>query len=401
MSLPKTEQTPDDPQKMPPARRRRARRLLLPLSATEREAFIAATAHRASPSFDFSLLSMLAGGVLAVGVLLDSPALLVLGALLAPLMSPMIGLALGTVTGSVRYFVRSLTAMAIASGLVFGIGVLTGIAAQMWLPRDFLQGLIHARLSWDGLIVLALGAVLTTAWLVHNGRSAAVASVALSYEIYIPVVTAGFGLGSGVTYLWPDGVVVFAIHLACAALLGAITLGILGFRPLTLFGYTMGGMVMLVAAILVIGLGGAGAAFGGQIAIPTPLPSATPTATQTLTPSLTPSSTATPAPPTVTPSPSATATITPSPTFTLTPSPTPVYALVNSVEGGGGIMRAEPRFSADYITSVLNGTLVVILSETPVADEDGHPWQHVRLPDGREGWMLQSVLAVATPAPGW
>jgi hypothetical protein len=40
MSFPSIEKTPDDPQRLPPARRRRARRLLLPFNADEREAFL-------------------------------------------------------------------------------------------------------------------------------------------------------------------------------------------------------------------------------------------------------------------------------------------------------------------------------------------------------------------------
>jgi hypothetical protein len=38
MTLPNSEQFPDDPDSLPPARRRRARRLLAPLNADERAA---------------------------------------------------------------------------------------------------------------------------------------------------------------------------------------------------------------------------------------------------------------------------------------------------------------------------------------------------------------------------
>ena len=85
---------PDDPDRLPPARRRRARRLLAPLDSDERAAFVEKVAHRASPSFDFFLFSLIAGTVISVGFAFDSPALLVLGALLAPLMAPAVGLAL-------------------------------------------------------------------------------------------------------------------------------------------------------------------------------------------------------------------------------------------------------------------------------------------------------------------
>ncbi len=56
---------PNDPDRLPPARRRRARRLLTPLDADERAAFLDEIAHRTYPSFDFFLFSLLAGAIFA------------------------------------------------------------------------------------------------------------------------------------------------------------------------------------------------------------------------------------------------------------------------------------------------------------------------------------------------
>ena len=386
---------------MPPARSRRERRSLLPLTASEREAVLGALSHRLSPSFDFFLFSLLAGAIIGTGLLIDAPALLVLGALFAPTMAPVVGLSLGTVTGSTRFFVRSLIGIVIASILVLLVGLLAGYAADLGGISELIQVYFHARLIWHNLIVLAVGAVLTSISLVRSRRRAAIASVALAYELFVPLTVAGFGLGSGLPHLWPDGLVVFAVHLAWAALMGAITLAILGFRPLTLFGYTIGGVAALVGGIVLIGLSGAGAAFWGQVAIPTPSPTATctPTATASITP--TPSSTPTPVPPSATLPPTVTPSITPSPSNTPSPSPTPVYALVNtSEEYKGAILRAGPGFGEEFVTSALNGTLIQILIDKPVL-ANKVLWLHVRLPDGREGWMLQSALLAATPAPNW
>lgn len=402
MSLPKTEQTPDDPEKLPPAQRRRAHRTLLPQKESPQETFIDTLGHRVSPTFDFFFFSLIAALALSLGVWLDSPSLLVLGALLAPMMAPVVGLALGSVTGSMRFFTRSLVGLLIASGLVFSVGFVAGLAAFTLMPSpiEIIQGYYHARLDWASFLVVALGAVLTTLWLARNRRSAAVASVALSYELFVPLTVAGFGLGAGIDHLWPDGLVVFVIYLACASLLSALTLLVLGIRPMTIFGYTLGGAMFLLGILVVIGLSGAGVAFGGQLALPTPIPSATPTATMTLTPSVTPSITSTPVPPTATPTPSTTPSVTPSLTATFTASPTPVYAVVNAAEGGGAILRAEPGFGTDQVTSVLNGTTVQIIDEKPV-EANNVFWLNVRIPDGRQGWMLETTLLVATPAPNW
>ncbi len=399
MHLSPTEITPDDPDQLPPARRRRARRLLTPLNADEQADFIDSLANRASPTLEFFLFSLLSGLVFAAGLLLDSRAILLLGAITAPIMAPLVGLALGTVIGSVRYFLRSTVAMAIASLFVFIAGVLAGLLARDLLTGALTNDVLQAQLAWDEFLILAIGAIWTSASLARFKRGAFVASVALAYTLYLPLTLAGFGLASGAPFLWPDGLVVFIVHLAWAALLGAITLAIAGFRPPTLFGYTLGGALTLVGIILILGLSGAGAAFGAQIARPTVTPSLTPVP-PTLT--LTPTQTLTPVPPTLTPT--LTQTLTPSPTTTatVTPSPTPVLAFVSAGEEfGGAILRDAPGFNSTILTSMSNGTLVQVLSDNPVEQDNAFWVEVIDLQRNIQGWMVQALLIVATPAPNW
>lgn len=391
MNLPKAEIIPDDPNKLPPARRRRARRLLAPLDADERAAFLDEIAHRASPSFDFFLFSLLAGIVLAAGILLNQPALLFLGALLAPLMAPVVGLALGAVIGSMRFFVRSLAGLLIGSALVLLAGVVAGYTVRYSPPSGLTLATSYAQLSWINFFILAVGAIFTSASMLRNGERTAAASVALAFGLYVPLVIIGFGLGSGIPHLWPDGLVIFTIHLAWGALLGAATLVLLGYRPLTLFGYTFGGALTLLGIILLVGLGGTGAVLGGQIALPTPVPTPTLTITPTLTETLTP------LPPTPTPTHTQTVTPSPSPTVTLTPTPTPVYALIQTEDGNGALLRDEP--GGRVVGSYFDGTILQVLPG--IIELNGVAWVRVIAPDGTNGWIFQELLVTATPAPNW
>jgi uncharacterized membrane protein len=179
---------------------------------------------------------------MGAGLLLDAQALLVLGAVLAPLMAPAVGVALGTVIGSPRYFLRSLLGLLIGA-LLAGIGgAAVGLLTLYWAPPQLAQAHLHAQLSWLNFLVLAVGSCYAAAAMLRGeqGENKATApSVALAYALYLPVTVAGFGLTSGEPHLWPDGLVIFAVHLAWSALFGALTLAILGFRPLTLFGYTL------------------------------------------------------------------------------------------------------------------------------------------------------------------
>jgi hypothetical protein len=314
-------------------------------------------------------------------------------------MAPAVGVALGTIIGSYKFFFRSLTGLIIGSLLVFLGSALVGVVARYWMPGNLSQAYLFAQLSWTNFALLAVGAVFTAVTMAHHERNPAAPSIALAYVIYLPVAVAGFGLSSGVAHLFPDGLVVSAVHLAWVALIGALALAILGFRPLTLFGYTLSGAMVLVGVILLIGFSAFSAvfgAFGEQLALPTPVPSATftvtpvpPTATLTLTP----------VPPSLTPTLTLTPTRTPTATYTASPTPLPIYALVAPAEGA--CLREAADLQAKAVgPCLLKDTLLQILPET--AEADGYSWVKVLVvQDGRIGWVLQDLLLVATPEPQW
>lgn len=389
--------TPDDPEQLPPARRRRARRLLAPMDTEDRIDFLDKVAHRASPSFDFFLFSLLAGAIIAGGYLLDSQTILVLAAILSPMMAPVIGIALGTVVGSVQFFLRSMIGLLIGSLLVFLVGILAGYVSRIWYPLEFSQAHIHAQLSWATLVLVGLGAGLTSAAMVRTEKSATLPSVALAYGLFLPISAAGLGLGSGEQYLFPDGLVVFAQYLSWAVLIAVLTFVMFGFRPMTLFGYTVGAVVLLLGIVILIGVSSTGASFSAQIALPTNTPTVTPSITLTTTPTLTP---LTPRPPTATATQTETPTLTSSPTRTVTPTPTPIVALVDAGEAGGAFLREEPGFLAPSVTLLQNGTQVQVMPDDPV-QEGGGIWIRIRTVQGEDGWILQILLVTATPAPNW
>lgn len=137
--LPKTNQIPDDPDNLPPARRRRVSRQLTPLISPDHKSFLDDFALRVTPSFDLFLFSLIAVLTISTGFLIDSPALLVLGALLAPTMTPVAGLALGMVTGSTRFFIRSLVSLLIVILLILLISALAGYLGNTLGISDLIQ----------------------------------------------------------------------------------------------------------------------------------------------------------------------------------------------------------------------------------------------------------------------
>lgn len=406
MSIPKTDQIPDDPQELSPARRRRADRGLLPDDLVEIADDIENIAHKTIPSFDFFLYSLLAAAIITASILADSPVLLVLGALTAPVMSPFIGISLGTATGSIKFFSQRLAGSLVASGFVFLVGILGGYASFV-LKTPRIQFLIYnARISWTHLVLLIVGTVLFVISLKKQGRAPILPSVAIAYELFIPLAIAGFGFGSGQPHLWPDGLVVYGIHLAVMAITGTIVFMLLGIKPLTFVGYTLGSLVAILSIIGVIGLSSAGAVVSGKIAMPTQVPTSTstatpapPTGTPTNTP-LPPTLTLTPTVPTATPSPL------PTQTSTITPIPTKFYAeIAVSKEFVGAYIRSGPSLESERITSLLNGYVIEILNPLPSIDEQGRNWLNIRFlnEDGQEedGWIIENLILISTPRPVW
>jgi hypothetical protein len=127
-------------------------------------------------------------------------------------------------------------------------------------------------------------------------------------------------------------------------------------------------------------------------------------ATPALSTPLLPVSSPTAVPPTETLTATPTATLvfpTPeTPTATPSPMPTPIYARIFTSKGNGVIVRTEP--SGPILSTLVNGFLVEVLPEQQAYDRT--VWAHIRFTtrDGtQEGWVIQSLLITATPAPNW
>jgi hypothetical protein len=382
---------PEEEPQLSRARRRRERRQVIsPLTPDEKTEYIQEVLLRAAPSFDFFLFALFTGAVGGLGFVLDSPYVVLLAALIAPLMAPVVGISLGIILGSAQYFGRSLGGFLIGAVLTVLGGALAGVVMRLLADDSLSLVHQHAQLRWPAFIVIGIGAWLTTSTLVREKTHPGIPSVAVAYTTLMPLAAAGFGLGSGIPHLWPDGLVLFLIHLAWAALVGAVTLAFMGFRPLTVFGYTIGGAVLLLAIILVVAFFGVGMAIGGDLAMPTVTPTRAPTSTLTLTPSLTP------LPPTITPTPSRTPTLTPTATQTLTPSPTPVEARVNAAFGI--VFREAPDGDSLVVTRAANGSIVQLLGDSEV-DQYGRTWLlALDLDSGIQGWVLGGLVITATPA---
>jgi hypothetical protein len=396
------------------ARRRRAlRRAYFPTDESERAALFTHLAKRAFPSYELFIFALVAGAIIGLGYFLDSQSLLIFGVLVAPLLTPWIGLSLVIVAGAGRMFMQTFFALLISFSLAFMSGGIAGFATRVFpQPRTFNEAFLHSRLWAPDFFVLAVGAILITLSFVRSEQRPYLPSALVAYGLFLPLCAAGFGLGSGVEGLWPQGMIVFLVHLSWATLFCILTLFILRFHPASLGGFSFTGLILV---LLIAWLGTSTGMLdwirtGTGLFAPPPDPAPQTTPTLPLVPIIT----STPEPVTAiigvatptaseTPTPRPTTTIPPtqSPTFTVTAEPTPIIAIIRASEGGGAFIRERP--CGLVLVTLGNGSTVTIIPDD-IQEVNNVVWVHVFAIVNEvrvEGWMIQAVLVTATPVPDW
>lgn len=380
MSLPPVDPNTES-DRLARARQRRLKRQFTQLQADEREAFLEGLARLLTPGFDFYLRALGCGLLLALGFRFEQAALLFAGLLVAPPMSPILGMALAAVSGRLRFFLIQLAMLAVVLAATAGLVWLGGLGTPA-KDQELLAGL-HTSINLIDLALVIAGALAFTWFFARRNQLQLAPSLAVAYEVLLPLGAAAYGLARGDLTLAQDAGLVFGVQLILALAAGLILLIVLGFRPL------VGGTHSLAIAIGLIGLLGllAVAGLGATVVASLPTPMPTPTIT--------------PLPPTATGTPTATATPSPSPTASLPPTatgtatPIPPRAIVVGVGNDGVFLRSAPMGA---LVSGLYGGIEVEFLGNPQA-LDGRTWVQVRILDGTTGWMLAEFLATVGPSP--
>jgi hypothetical protein len=418
-SEPASQPTPEQPDEFisARARRRRAqRRAFFPTDEEGRAALFTHLARRAFPSYELFVFSLVSGAILGLGYFINSQALLIFGILVAPLMTPWIGMSLAVVAGSARFFFQTIAALFVASLIVFLCGVLAGFASRTFGPLTFNEAFAHSRLWWPDLFVLTIGSIILTISFVRSEERPYLPSALVTYGLFLPLCAGGFGLGSGVNEIWPQGLYVFLVQLAWATFFGIITLFFLRFYPTSTSGIVFTGLIFLLLIVILSSLTGFNRWIMIQAGLAPRTPELVPVVQPSLTPMQVPTITLSPRPeqatapigvPTQTPTLGATRTSTPTipPTETFTPTitaePTPIIAIISAAEGGGAFIRETP--GGTVLRTLGNGATVTIIPND-FQEVNNVIWVHVFtvVNDVRvEGWMIQSVLQTATPVANW
>ncbi len=186
----------------------------------------------AEPGRDYFVLIGLSSIIATLGLLLNSPAVVIGAMLVAPLMSPIMGFSLGIVLGEVRLVQTSLESVFKGVMATVIVSVLVGLLS----PLKEMTPEILARTQptlLDLFIALASGMAGAYA-LSRKEVSAALPGVAIAAALAPPLGVVGLGFAHGNLQAAGGALLLFITNLITISLAGVIIFTLLGIHPLNL-----------------------------------------------------------------------------------------------------------------------------------------------------------------------
>jgi uncharacterized hydrophobic protein (TIGR00271 family) len=184
----------------------------------------------AEPKVDFFVMMGLSSAIATLGLLLNSPAVIIGAMLVAPLMAAIFGLSLGVVRGDLRLLRHA------ASATFRGMALAIGVAALLTyiVPVDTLPSEVVTRTRptlLDLGVALASGAAGAYA-LCRKEVSAALPGVAIAAALVPPLATVGIGLAEWQGQTAGGALLLFLTNLVAISAAAGLVFLWLGFRPI-------------------------------------------------------------------------------------------------------------------------------------------------------------------------
>ncbi len=152
----------------------------------------------ASPGFDFFLLVVLSCSIATLGLITNSPAVIIGAMLVAPLMSPIIGIGLASITGNTTLFRNAFSALLRGALLAVALATLMTLVNNLLpffsiqeLPQEILA---RTRPTPIDLVIALAGGVAAAYALTEPNLSAALPGVAIATALMPPLCTIGIGI---------------------------------------------------------------------------------------------------------------------------------------------------------------------------------------------------------------
>jgi uncharacterized hydrophobic protein (TIGR00271 family) len=171
----------------------------------------------------------LSAGIAVLGLVLNSPAVIIGAMLIAPLMSTIVAMGLAIVQGDMTFLLRSLRATLRGITIVVAVGIFIGI---FYLDRIGTQEMLSRTepTLLDLLVATASGVAVAYA-LCRKNVSAALPGVAIAVALVPPLAAVGLFLGMRDLQLAYGAFLLFLTNLAAITFASGVVFTLFGFRP--------------------------------------------------------------------------------------------------------------------------------------------------------------------------
>lgn len=180
----------------------------------------------ASFSFNFVFMTVVAGGIATIGLLLNSPAVIIGAMLISPLMGPIVAGGIALATLDVALARRSARTLALGA---FGAIAFTALIVLISPIKELTPELLaRTRPNLFDLAVAILSGA-AGGYAMIRGRGGAIVGVAIATALMPPLATIGYGI---VTYRWPvarGALLLFVTNMVAIGLTVAIVAEWYGF----------------------------------------------------------------------------------------------------------------------------------------------------------------------------
>lgn len=234
----------------------RIRQTIHPLTESERREAAGEISESISSKFDFFLLVVLSCSIATMGLITNSPAVIIGAMLVAPLMTPIIGLGLASITGNGRLAETALSALLSGAALAVLLSALMTVVNRH-LPFVVLQelpGEVLARTHPSPIdMVIALAGGLAAAYaMTRPNISAALPGVAIATALMPPLCTVGIGLALEDWSVAGGAGLLFITNTVTIAFAAALIFFLRGFAPETPFQNHHISRALLISSFLML-----------------------------------------------------------------------------------------------------------------------------------------------------
>lgn len=213
----------------------------------------------ASPGFDYFFLVVLSSSIATLGLINDSPAVIIGAMLVAPLMSPILGVGLGSITADTKLARDSLSALMrgalvsiiLSALLTLGNVYLPIVPSLIEIPNEVLA---RTEPTLNDLIIALAGGLAAAYSISQPHLSAALPGVAIATALMPPLSTIGIGIALGRWDIAGGAALLFLTNAVTIAFAATLIFFLEGFGPRRKQDEGKLPKTLLVAAILTASL---------------------------------------------------------------------------------------------------------------------------------------------------